>query len=68
MLLLPAAIYALCAGCAPFMHCYGGLSMSHTIVDSSEAADDWIKVCVGVDLSCHLTFGSHVYKLTPLRN
>ncbi|XP_011028561.1 PREDICTED: serine/threonine-protein kinase ATM [Populus euphratica] len=43
VLLLPAAVYALCAGCAPFTHSYRGFSSSNILVDSFEATDDWVK-------------------------
>ncbi|XP_034925984.1 serine/threonine-protein kinase ATM isoform X2 [Populus alba] len=43
VLLLPAAVYALCAGCAPFTHSYRGFSSSNILVDSFEATDDRVK-------------------------
>ncbi|KDP31097.1 hypothetical protein JCGZ_11473 [Jatropha curcas] len=44
VLLLPAAVYALCAGCAPFTHCSKGLALLHTFfMDKFEAADNWVK-------------------------
>ncbi|XP_048228650.1 serine/threonine-protein kinase ATM isoform X3 [Ricinus communis] len=39
VVLFPAAVYALCAGCAPFTHCYKGLLPSHNL----EASGDWAK-------------------------
>ncbi|KAG6746015.1 hypothetical protein POTOM_050526 [Populus tomentosa] len=50
VLLLPAAVYALCAGCAPFTHSYRGFSSSNILVDSFEATDDRVKVSVTVHL------------------
>ncbi|GAV63786.1 PI3_PI4_kinase domain-containing protein/FAT domain-containing protein/FATC domain-containing protein, partial [Cephalotus follicularis] len=44
VLLLPAAVYALCAGCAPFTNCYKGLFLSHSFGDTIEAADNWFKI------------------------
>ncbi len=51
MLLLPAAVFALCAGCAPFTHCYKVIRSSHSSTYDLEAADDWVKVLVMLDLS-----------------
>ena len=45
VLLLPAAVYALCAGCEPFTQCYKEILLLHSFVDAIEVADDWIKVC-----------------------
>lgn len=45
VLLLPAAAYALCAGCEPFTQCYKEILPLHSFVDVMEAVDDWIKVC-----------------------
>ena len=49
VLFLPAAVYALCAGCAPFTQCYKGFPLSYSFVDDIEALVDDVKVCV--DLS-----------------
>ncbi|XP_057988495.1 serine/threonine-protein kinase ATM isoform X2 [Hevea brasiliensis] len=43
VLLLPAAVFALCAGCAPFTHCYKVIRSSHSSTYDLEAADDWVK-------------------------
>lgn len=43
VLLLPAAVYALCAGCAPFTQCRTGLLQSNTFLDVTDAVN---KVCV----------------------
>ncbi|CAK7328911.1 unnamed protein product [Dovyalis caffra] len=43
VILLPAAVYALCAGCAPFTHSYRGFSPSNILVDSFEPTDDQVK-------------------------
>ncbi|XP_059644264.1 serine/threonine-protein kinase ATM [Cornus florida] len=43
VVLLPAAVYALCAGCSPFPHNHKGLSPSYLFVDVPEPADDRIK-------------------------
>lgn len=45
VLLLPAAVYALCAGCEPFTLCYKEIHLLQSFVDVIEVADDWIKVC-----------------------
>ncbi|KAL4634029.1 hypothetical protein ACB092_04G167700 [Castanea dentata] len=37
VLFLPAAVYALCAGCAPFKQCYNGFPLSYSFVDDTEA-------------------------------
>lgn len=42
VVLLPAAVYALCAGCTPFDQCCRGLPLSYSFVDITEAVD---KVC-----------------------
>ncbi|XP_022767135.1 serine/threonine-protein kinase ATM isoform X5 [Durio zibethinus] len=44
VLLLPAAVYALCAGCEPFTQCYKEILRLHSFVDAIEVADDWIKI------------------------
>lgn len=49
VLFLPAAVYALCAGCAPFTQCDKGFPLSYSFVDDTEALVDDVKVCV--DLS-----------------
>ncbi|PPS01510.1 hypothetical protein GOBAR_AA19162 [Gossypium barbadense] len=43
VLLLPAAVYALCAGCEPFTQCYKEIHLLQSFVDVIEVADDWIK-------------------------
>uniref|UniRef100_A0A2C9VRS0 Serine/threonine-protein kinase ATM n=1 Tax=Manihot esculenta TaxID=3983 RepID=A0A2C9VRS0_MANES len=43
VLLLPAAVYALCAGCAPSTHCYKVLLSSHAFIYNLVAADDCAK-------------------------
>ncbi|XP_050221682.1 serine/threonine-protein kinase ATM isoform X2 [Mercurialis annua] len=43
VVLFPAAVYALCAGCAPFTHWYQGLLPSHSFVDCFEPSGDWGK-------------------------
>ncbi|XP_017973415.1 PREDICTED: serine/threonine-protein kinase ATM isoform X2 [Theobroma cacao] len=44
VLLLPAAVYALCAGCEHFTHCYEEILQLNSFVDTTEVADDWIKI------------------------
>ncbi|GMY24943.1 serine/threonine-protein kinase ATM isoform X1 [Fagus crenata] len=43
VLFLPAAVYALCAGCAPFRQCYHGFPLSYSFVDDTEATLDQVK-------------------------
>uniref|UniRef100_A0A2P2JCU5 Serine/threonine-protein kinase ATM n=1 Tax=Rhizophora mucronata TaxID=61149 RepID=A0A2P2JCU5_RHIMU len=43
VMLLPAAVYALCAGCDPFTRYYRWLFQPHLSADISEAAGDWFK-------------------------
>lgn len=50
VLLLPAAVYALCAGCAPSTHCYKVLLSSHALIYNFVAADDCAKVLAMLDL------------------
>ncbi|KAE8124229.1 hypothetical protein FH972_019134 [Carpinus fangiana] len=44
VLFLPAAVYALCAGCAPFTKCYKGFPLSYSFVDDIEALVDDVKI------------------------
>ncbi|KAK9995769.1 hypothetical protein SO802_020455 [Lithocarpus litseifolius] len=44
VLFLPAAVYALCAGCAPFKQCYNGFPLSYSFVDDTEAALEQVKI------------------------
>ncbi|XVF09293.1 hypothetical protein REPUB_Repub07fG0080200 [Reevesia pubescens] len=44
VLLLPAAVYAVCVGCEPFTLCYKEILLLHSFVDAIEVADDWIKI------------------------
>ncbi|XVF54114.1 hypothetical protein PTKIN_Ptkin05aG0154900 [Pterospermum kingtungense] len=44
VLLLPAAVYALCAGCEPFTRWYKEILPLHSFADAMEATDDWIKI------------------------
>ncbi|OMO81447.1 hypothetical protein CCACVL1_12416, partial [Corchorus capsularis] len=44
VLLLPAAVYALCAGSEPFTQFYKEILPLNSFVDATEVADDWIKV------------------------
>lgn len=44
-LFLPAAVYALCAGCS-YTQCYKGLSPTYSFVDDTEAMVDLVKACV----------------------
>lgn len=50
VLLLPAAVYALSAGYAPFLQCYKGLPLWYPFVDVNETTNDWDKVlfCPGI--------------------
>ncbi|XP_062116268.1 serine/threonine-protein kinase ATM isoform X5 [Humulus lupulus] len=45
VVLLPGAVYALSAGCAPFLKCYSGLSIFNASEDVNKAMpmDDWVK-------------------------
>ncbi|OMO67090.1 serine/threonine-protein kinase ATM, partial [Corchorus olitorius] len=43
VLLLPAAVYALCAGSEPFTQYYKEILPLNSFVDATEVADDWIK-------------------------
>ncbi|KAM6570000.1 hypothetical protein CsatB_017985 [Cannabis sativa] len=45
VVLLPAAVYALSAGCTPFQKCYSGLSIFNASEDANKAMpmDDWVK-------------------------
>ncbi|KAJ7956242.1 Serine/threonine-protein kinase ATM [Quillaja saponaria] len=43
VLFLPAAVYSLCAGCAPFIQFYKELPLAYTSFIVSEASDDWLK-------------------------
>ncbi|XP_038683516.1 serine/threonine-protein kinase ATM isoform X2 [Tripterygium wilfordii] len=76
-LLLPAAVYALCAGCACFTQYYEGLLLDHSFVESTDAGDDWIKTdesgherlhelfdC-SVDVLAETDLGSHVEVSLP---
>ncbi|KAK8518220.1 hypothetical protein V6N13_027695 [Hibiscus sabdariffa] len=44
VLLLPAAVYALCAGCEPFTQCYKEIHLLQSFVEATKFADDWIKI------------------------
>ncbi|KAI9173943.1 hypothetical protein LWI28_009144 [Acer negundo] len=44
VLLLPAAVYAICAGCSPFTHLFKWPFMSHSHSDVTETRDDWVKI------------------------
>ncbi|KAJ0106487.1 hypothetical protein Patl1_18038 [Pistacia atlantica] len=44
VLLLPAAVYALCAGCSPFTNCYRGNFLSYSFLDVTDAGDDKVKI------------------------
>ena len=46
VLFLPAALYALCPGCAPFKQCYNAFLLSYSFVGDAEATLDQVKVCV----------------------
>ncbi|KAK7852517.1 serine/threonine-protein kinase atm [Quercus suber] len=43
VLFLPAAVYAICAGCAPFKQCYNGFPLSYSFVDDTEATLEQVK-------------------------
>ncbi|KAK7817816.1 serine/threonine-protein kinase atm [Quercus suber] len=43
VLFLPVALYALCAGCAPFKKCYSGFLLSYSFVDDAEATLEQVK-------------------------
>ena len=58
VLFLPAAVYALCAGCAPFKQCYTGFPLSYSFVDDTEATLEQVKVCVDL-FWLPSNFGSH---------
>lgn len=60
VVLLPAAVYSLCTGCAPFAHRFRGLPLSNTSADNVEASDGFAKVTV--DVGCFLiTIGSETF-------
>ncbi|PON35174.1 Phosphatidylinositol 3-kinase, Vps34 type, partial [Parasponia andersonii] len=42
VVVLPAAVYALSAGCAPFMKCYGGLLLFDGSEDANGLLNDWV--------------------------
>ncbi|KAH9720220.1 serine/threonine-protein kinase ATM [Citrus sinensis] len=44
VLLLPAAVYALCAGCSPFISCFKWPLLSDSFLNVPEAGVDWVKV------------------------
>ncbi|KAJ0047583.1 hypothetical protein Pint_15443 [Pistacia integerrima] len=44
VLLLPAAVYALCAGCSPFTNCYRGNFLSYSFLDVTDTGDDKVKI------------------------
>ncbi|XP_044477149.1 serine/threonine-protein kinase ATM isoform X3 [Mangifera indica] len=44
VLLLPAAIYALCAGCSPFTNYHGGNFLSYSFLDVTDIGDDRFKI------------------------
>lgn len=44
VLLLPTAVYAICAGCSPLMKYFKNSSISHPYLDVSETGDDWVQV------------------------
>lgn len=48
VLLLPAAVYALCAGCSPFISCFKWPLLSDSFLNVPEAGVDWVKVCADV--------------------
>uniref|UniRef100_A0A7N2M346 Uncharacterized protein n=1 Tax=Quercus lobata TaxID=97700 RepID=A0A7N2M346_QUELO len=58
VLFLPAAVYALCAGCAPLKQCYNGFLLSYSFVDDTEATLDQVKTkdfehdCLHVVFEC----------------
>lgn len=43
VLLLPAAVYALCAGCSPFISCFKWPLLLHSFLNAPEAGVDWVK-------------------------
>ncbi|GAY47387.1 hypothetical protein CUMW_104190 [Citrus unshiu] len=43
VLLLPAAVYALCAGCSPFISCFKWPLLSDSFLNVPEAGVDWVQ-------------------------
>ncbi|KAK9278964.1 hypothetical protein L1049_028546 [Liquidambar formosana] len=66
VILLPAAIYALCAGYAPFLRCDRGFSMSQSFVDVSEAVEDWVNIEEHKHESLHELFECSVEVLAKI--
>ena len=60
VVLLPAAVYALSVGCAPFVKCFRGLSLFNASEDVNGAMNDWVKVFVDISLYQRAMQGSGV--------
>lgn len=46
VVVLPAAVYALSAGCAPFMKCNRGLPLFNAYEDVMGPMNEWVKVLI----------------------
>lgn len=55
VLLLPAAVYSLSTGCAPFKQCHSRLPPFYASQDVNGAMNDWVKVI------CHGSNGLRAY-------